>query len=877
MRFLRLRVANYRGIDTREVNFGPEGITLVQGPNEAGKTSLGEAIGILFEYFDSSKHRNVDAIRPVHRDEGPEIELEAESGPYAFTYFKRFHKKPETKLTVSRPKPENHTGREAHERAEAILRETLDVDLWKALNIQQGEAIQQPDLGKQTSLSAALDQAAGGRSADPQQEGLFEKVRAEYGLYFTPGGAEKKDLQEARKLQADVQAEIVMIEDQIRALEQDIERSATLQQELARLTRQEKEQEGAVASYTASLEEIAALENALAGARIKLELAQKSEQSARRDKEERQGFIDAVARAVTSHDDLQESGKISFSALKPAEEELNKALATLNEAEGRKREADQLAALRRADFDYYNNKLHLEQLNERKDRIDGARQIAAAAEVLLARNKVDSRALKAIQEAERGLLTAEAQLETGAANVLLRGLAECRLQIDDATVMLGKDEIRMLSIADRTRLTIPEALEIEITGGAGTEGLSGKVAAARRALERACKIAEVGNGDEARVAFEQRRGAERDVKGKVTVEEENLRDLTYEELDRKLIGLQQSVPDYLGKRVQEPVLCPDLESAKKERANAELSQKKLGEQWETTRKFVDAARTVRDELNSRHQEVRIQLDMLSKDLNHARDNLDRTRKTVSDDRLDANLADASRVVSGAESSARSAEASLKAKNPERVKASMETAAGSLRTTQIRLTAARTELTEVQTRLKIHGEEGLHEKLNAAQSRFEHLQKDNRALFRRAAAARLLFETMRDERDKARRAYLAPLKEKIEHLGRLVFDVSFQVDVNEDLQIASRTTNGITVPFGSLSGGTREQLSLLFRLACSMIVAKDGGTPLILDDALGYTDPERLRSMGVALDRAARECQIIIFTCVPERYSNVGMASVVTLR
>jgi DNA repair exonuclease SbcCD ATPase subunit len=869
-------VANYRGIDTREVNFGPLGITLVQGPNEAGKTSLGEAIGILFEYFDSSKHRNVDAIRPVHRDEGPEIELQAESGPYAFTYFKRFHKKPETRLTVTRPKPENHTGREAHERAEAILRETLDVNLWKALNIQQGEAIQQPDLGKQTFLSAALDQAAGGRSADPQQEGLFDKVKAEYGLYFTPGGAEKKEIQEARKLQTVIQTEIVTIEDQIRALEKDIERSAALQQELEQLKKQDKEQEGAVASYTTLLEEIVSLENVLAAARLKLESAQQSEQSARRDKEERQGLINAVANAVSAHGDLQESGKISLSALNPAEEELKRALSAFDAVDGRKREADDLAALRRADYDYYNNKLHLEQLQERKDRIDRARRIAVEAEKLLARNKVDALALKAIQDAERALLTAEAQLQTGAPNVLLRGLAECRLKIDDATVVLAKDEVRTLSVADKTRLVIPEALAIEITGGAGAEGLSGKVAAARRALERACKAAEVRNGDEARVAFDQRRGAERDLKAKETIEEENLRDLTYEELERKLIGLQQSVPEYLGKRGQQPVLCPDLESAKKEWANAELSRKKLAEQWETARKAVDAARTVRDELNSKHQEVRVQLDMLAKDLNHARQNLDWARETVPDDRLDANLADAALAVSGAESSAVSAEASLKARNPERVKESVETARGSLRTTQTRLTAARTELTEVQTRLKIHGEEGLHEKLNAAQSRFEHLEKDNRALFRRAAAARLLFETMRDERDKARRAYVAPLKEKIEHLGRLVFDVSFQVDVNEDLQIAGRTTNGITVPFSSLSGGTREQLSLLFRLACSMIVAKDGGTPLILDDALGYTDPERLRSMGVALARAARECQIIIFTCVPERYSNVGEATLVCM-
>ena len=56
---------------------------------------------------------------------------------------------------------------------------------------------------------------------------------------------------------------------------------------------------------------------------------------------------------------------------------------------------------------------------------------------------------------------------------------------------------------------------------------------------------------------------------------------------------------------------------------------------------------------------------------------------------------------------------------------------------------------MQTRLKIHGEDGIHEKLNAAQTGYERLGKDNLALFRRAAAARLLFETMRNERDKAR--------------------------------------------------------------------------------------------------------------------------------
>jgi len=75
MKYIRLRIANYRGVDKAKVEFAGTGITLIRGPNEAGKTSLGEAIRLLFEYPDNSKHREILAIKPVHRDEGPEIEL----------------------------------------------------------------------------------------------------------------------------------------------------------------------------------------------------------------------------------------------------------------------------------------------------------------------------------------------------------------------------------------------------------------------------------------------------------------------------------------------------------------------------------------------------------------------------------------------------------------------------------------------------------------------------------------------------------------------------------------------------------------------------------------------------------------------------------
>ncbi|HPQ70641.1 MAG TPA: hypothetical protein PKW95_16065 [bacterium] len=876
MKYICLRVANYRGVIAAEVKFGPSGITLVQGPNETGKTSLGEAIGLLFDYVDSSKHRNIEAIKPVHRDEGPEIELQAESGPYAFTYFKRFLKRPETKLIVTKPKPENHTGRAAHERAEAILRETLDIDLWKALTIQQGDAIRQPALAKQTSLSVALDKAAGGRPADPQEEGLFDKIHDEYLRYFSERGTERKELTESRKVQSDAKSEVDRIDQAIRNLEQDIDRAASLQRELSQLRKKEEELTKDVAAHAASLEEISTLESDLSAARLKLDSAQKSEEVARRDKEARQILIDSVDNSEKAHGEMEESSIVSLSALNQADSELKNAQKIYNESDQKRKTADAIAVLRRADFDYYNNKLHLDQLRERKERIDLARKNAAKAEALLAKNKVDSDALESIQEAERSLLTATAQLQIGAPSVVLRSLDDCRFSVDGDDVTLNKGEERAFSVADSSTLTIPGTLEVEITAGSSAEGLSRNVEDARRTLEDVCLETGVSSPVEARKAFEERREATRHVESKAQVEKDNLRDLTYEELDKRLRKLEQSVPEYLSNRVSEPEICPDLESAKKERTSAEALLQEATSQWESDREKLESTRSVRDALNTMHQENRVQLDLLLKDVENARENLKLARDKFSDDELETALENAGQSVASENEAVQNADATLKAKSPEKVKALAETARGSLQTALNRRNAAQTELTEVQTRLKIHGEEGLHEKLHIAQTALERLESDNTALSRRASAAKCLFEIMREERDKARRAYVAPIKEKIEQLGRLVFDESFQVDVSDDLQISSRTVDGITVPFDSLSGGTKEQLSLIFRSACSMIVAEDGGTPLTLDDALGYTDPERLRLMGAVLAKAAKECQIVIFTCVPDRYSNIGEATVVAL-
>ena len=875
MRLLRLRLANYRGIDKSEVRFGSNGVTIVEGPNETGKTSLGEAIRLLFDYLDSSKHRSIDAIRPVHLDAGPEIELEAESGPYVFTYFKRFYKKPETTLKITSPKTENHTGREAHERADEILRETIDVDLWKALCIQQGEGVKQANLSNQTSLSAALDVAAGGHQADLREESLFEKVWEAYGRYFTESGKEKKELQEAKKAQAEAETEVSSIEEQIQNIEKDIERAAELSGELERLKKQERNLRRDILEYAKSLDEIKSLENVLETARLKLESAQKSEQVAKRDKKDRQDLIDAVSKAHRKHAGSVESIKASTASVKKVVADMERVQSDSFAAEAQRKEAELLLNLRRADFDYFNNKLHLEQLKERKARIDLAWEEAAWAEELLAKNSVDEETLKAIMKAERSLIITQSKLGIGAPNVLLRGLTNLDFQIDDEQTTIAQDEERSLSVSDRVRVTIPGYLQMELTAGSSSSNLLKKVEDAKQKLDAACNDAGVNNADEARQSFDVRREAQQSIVRQKKIETENLRDLTYEELERKVIGLGKSVPAYPTDRVPEPNLSPDLESAEKELRSAEVGVENANA-WEEARMELDAAREVRDGVSEQHQKERVKLDLNADELKRVEGELERSRKTTPDDDLESELSKFAKTVYTEEENAKSAETDLSGKEPDRVRTLEETAKGSLQTVEKKREAAQEENTEVRTRLKLLGEEGLHETLHAAQSHLDHIQQENAAMFRRGSAAKLLYVTMKEERNKARLAYVAPLKEKIERLGRLVFNNSFEVEVTENLEVASRTMDGSNVPFESLSGGTKEQISLISRLACAMTVSKDGGAALMLDDALGYTDPARLKLMGAVLAKAGRECQIIILTCVPDRYSNVGEATVVRL-
>jgi hypothetical protein len=206
----RLRLTNFRGVGNREIAFPDQGVVVVCGPNEIGKSSMLEALDLLLTYRDRSSHRDIKAVKPAHADVGAEVEAEMSTGPYRFVYRKRFHKMAKTELEIIEPKREQLSADDAHERVEAMLAETLDTKLWEAQRVLQSASTNAVNLSGCDALSRALDAAAGETDTAPSGDEslLIDRVDAEFLKYFTgtgrPTGVWKATIERVKVAESEV-------------------------------------------------------------------------------------------------------------------------------------------------------------------------------------------------------------------------------------------------------------------------------------------------------------------------------------------------------------------------------------------------------------------------------------------------------------------------------------------------------------------------------------------------------------------------------------------------------------------------------------------------------------------------------------------------
>ena len=129
-----------------------------------------------------------------------------------------------------------------------------------------------------------------------------------------------------------------------------------------------------------------------------------------------------------------------------------------------------------------------------------------------------------------------------------------------------------------------------------------------------------------------------------------------------------------------------------------------------------------------------------------------------------------------------------------------------------------------------------------------------------------------ERAAAQKTYFEPVHQELKPLLSILHrDAALTFDGDNLLPIG--LTRGLSEEaLDNLSGGPREQIAILTRLAFARLFARQGQhMPIILDDALVYSDDDRIIKMFTALTLVAVDQQIIVFSCRQLAFQDLGGA------
>lgn len=97
----------------------------------------------------------------------------------------------------------------------------------------------------------------------------------------------------------------------------------------------------------------------------------------------------------------------------------------------------------------------------------------------------------------------------------------------------------------------------------------------------------------------------------------------------------------------------------------------------------------------------------------------------------------------------------------------------------------------------------------------------------------------------------------------------EVWLDDNLELKGLRSRDADQHFEALSGGAREQLSLLVRIGLAEVLGQGEPWPLVLDDVLVNTDAERIRLVQRLLYQASRRMQILLFTCHGPLFDGLG--------
>ncbi len=872
MRILRLRVEQLRQFrQPFELTGFDPGINLFTGPNEAGKSTLVRAIRAAF--FERHRSTSVEDLRPWDdAAAAPGVEIDFEIGETRYRLRKTFLRKARCHL-------EWPGGSLDGDEAEAMIARLLGFELpqrgasrrehWGIpglLWMEQGTSHELAPAVQHAAehLRSALERCVG-EVASSQGDALIARVRDERGRLLTAAvGRPTGDYQQALEALTPSEATLRELDERVVQYQTDVDQLAELTATHAAESRAppweateagRAEAERALAALATLRAELASTEASVAAARLRHQLALGRLAAI----DERRAQLRHREHELTEVSRRAEIARLACDARGRDRAEAQDRLQAATEALARARSAELRAELSgRIDATGHT----LEALAQALGQAEREHERVLALQRIGNERMVTRADLDRLRELQAGVGALRIRQEAAATRLRFALRDDSGVTLDGGRVSPRQE--RLLSAAAEVRIPGIGSLHI-LPGGTDLATIGLQLAEAQDALEtllRGLDAASVDEVEARRVRHEQaaveRRQAEQLL---AAVAPEGIDALR---LRRDALGTQQ-----LRDQERLAALTPSGEAA----ATPDVA---------TATARCETLRTRLDSHDRETRELATGLLRVEADLANALRERDALRDTLESDALlqeereALHMRDetAALVVTLERESARRRDR-LQDARPDIIEQDLER----YRLSIARMRQAFDERTErihrLRGRLDETGAQGLEEERALQAARVAAATRRVQELDRRARALDLLLQLLEGGRRELTRRLHAPLRHRLTHYLHLLFPRA-ELSLGEDLAPGHLKREGSrgaeSGEVEDLSHGAREQLGVITRLAYADLLREAGRpTLVILDDALVHSDTARLAAMKRALFDASRRHQVLIFTCHPDAWRDLGVA------
>ncbi|MBD3641062.1 MAG: AAA family ATPase [Marinobacter sp.] len=868
MRLERLRLEQVRQFRNPITLEGLQpGINLIHGPNESGKSTLVRAIRAAF--FERHRSKSVEDLRPWGDSAAaPAIELDFEHEGHHWSLTKSFLQRKRCDLQVD---GQTFSGEEAEEKLAELLgyqfpkKGASKEEHWGIpglLWVEQGTG---QDIEKAVEhagdhLKSALNNLVGEVASTGGDEVIqaVEKQRAEL---LTGTGKPRGEYQQLEKERAELEGQIAELQSRIEQYQVQVDRLGTLATEFERANRdrpweearrrmeQAQEQFRQVESLQAQrLREKETLDHVRQNLNL---LRQNLEQVQSQGKKLEQRETDLrKAREVLTEQEARTPGLDK--ALQDARESYDAAIKTVEQA----RQLETLARLKQEVTRLENQH---KTLRQNLDKATGFQQELDEASKQKQENRIDPDLVQHARVTQRQFDEEGIRSQTIATRLTWQLEQGQSLHLSDESIE-GEGERRLL---EETTLEIPGVGRLGITpGGEDLASVRRTLAHLEQTLSEQLRALGVHNVEEA----EQKLARFRDAENRLKHTADLLVSVAPQGLERLRTETRGTLADLEARKGElDSVLkstgvadtnLPGLPEAERARKDAEH---RLSEAETARSKHQTAILTARQNVENANREWQ----QLTEELNNSQSQ--RQLRELADKISESEKREATVL-----ESLESLDKKIREARPELLQQDIQRFRQAAETQQKAQENRERELRDIRVRLEAWGAEGLEEQLSEKSGEYEHVNRRYGELHRRAQALDLLLKVLTGKRQALTRRLQAPLQKHLNHYLSVLFPEA-TLEVDEHLMPGRFTRGGELGQMTELSFGAREQMGLISRLAYADLLREAGRpTLIILDDTLVHSDAERLDGMKRILFDAAQRHQILLFTCHPENWQDLGV-------